>query len=261
MRGLKQALSQTEWRKTVVFVVLVIAWAVVASLACQYIVAYPLVWLIGDKVNQPFWTLVYYLLDYSLTLAAIFILPKYVARWLRKRKGNQTATKELEEALTVTPTELGVGHLPTFVDIGLAPIAYFVYAMLANALTRIFSNLFAWFDPNQSQNVGFGYFLSAGDRICAMLAIVIIAPIAEELIMRGWLYGKLRSRLKAPAAILLISLIFGLLHGQWNIGISTFVLSVVLCSLREITGTIWSGTLLHVLSNGIAFYLLYIAIV
>ena len=28
----------------------------------------------------------------------------------------------------------------------------------------------------------------------AMLAIVFIAPIVEEIIMRGWLYGKLRDK-------------------------------------------------------------------
>lgn len=94
-----------------------------------------------------------------------------------------------------------------------------------------------------------------------MLALVIIAPIAEEIIMRGWLYGKLRSRLKVPLAILLVSIVFAFLHGQWNVGVGVFVLSLVLCGLREITGTIWSGILLHIISNGIAFYLLYIAVI
>lgn len=79
--------------------------------------------------------------------------------------------------------------------------------------------------------------------------------------MRGWLYGKLRSRLKVPLAILLVSIVFAFLHGQWNVGVGVFVLSLVLCGLREITGTIWSGILLHIISNGIAFYLLYIAVI
>ena len=93
-----------------------------------------------------------------------------------------------------------------------------------------------------------------------MIALVFIAPIAEEILMRGWLYGKLRTKLKAPLAILLVSLVFALLHGQWNVGVTVFSLSLVLCTLREITGTIWSGIILHMLSNGIAFYLLYVAV-
>ena len=65
---------------------------------------------------------------------------------------------------------------------------------------------------------------------------------------------------KIPLAIFLTSILFAVLHGQLNVGITVFVLSVVLCGLREITGTIWSGMLLHILSNGIAFYILYIGI-
>ena len=37
-----------------------------------------------------------------------------------------------------------------------------------------------------------------------------------------------------------------------------FALSIVLCGLREITGTIHAGILLHMLKNGIAFYLLFV---
>ncbi|MEJ0073120.1 MAG: CPBP family glutamic-type intramembrane protease [Candidatus Saccharibacteria bacterium] len=40
--------------------------------------------------------------------------------------------------------------------------------------------------------------------------------------------------------------------------IDTFTLSVVLCYIREKTGTLWSGVLIHALKNGIAFLSLYI---
>ena len=58
--------------------------------------------------------------------------------------------------------------------------------------------------------------------------------------------------------MILTSIVFAFLHGQWNVAVTVFALSLILCSMREITGTIWSGVLLHMLSNGIAFYLLYI---
>jgi hypothetical protein len=60
------------------------------------------------------------------------------------------------------------------------------------------------------------------------------------------------------AAIIITSLLFGAVHGQWNVAIDVFVLSLVLCSLREVTGNIWAGVLLHMLKNGLAFYLLFI---
>ena len=98
------------------------------------------------------------------------------------------------------------------------------------------------------------------------MILVVVAPIAEELIFRGWLYGKLRlllsSKLSNNASmilsIILVSVLFGMVHMQWNVGVNVFALSVVLCGLREITGTIYAGILAHMLKNGIAFYLLYI---
>ena len=48
------------------------------------------------------------------------------------------------------------------------------------------------------------------------------------------------------------------MHFQWNVGVNVFALSVVLCALREITGTIYAGILTHMIKNGVAFYLLYL---
>jgi membrane protease YdiL (CAAX protease family) len=45
---------------------------------------------------------------------------------------------------------------------------------------------------------------------------------------------------------------------QWNVAADTFALSLVLCTLRQITGNIWAGVLLHMIKNGIAYYFLFI---
>lgn len=244
-------------KKTIYYVIFVLAWAGVALTASQLVIAYPMVWILGDKFTQPLWTLIYYVLSYAVALGLIICLPPKVYALISQRK-TKSKSVEPKNELQTSATELGLQHLPTFVDIGLAPIGYIVYIFAANFITKIMT-VFPWFQADQAQVTGFGYFVTTGDRVLAMLALVLVAPIAEEIIMRGWVYGKLRNKLKAPVAILLVSALFGLLHGQWNVGVSVFALSVILCSLREITGTIWSGTLLHIISNGIAFYLLYVA--
>lgn len=234
----------------------------------QYIIGLPMMWIVGDNFSQPLWTCVYYALTYLLALTLVIIVPPLILPKLKKHqtpntKINQTGVvthPQLKQTdLHTSRTELGLKGLPTIIDVLLAPIAYVAYLILSYIFTNAMS-VFAWFDAEQTQEVGFGYFITTGDRLIAMFALVFIAPIAEEIIMRGWLYGKLREKLKLPTAIILTSLLFGFLHGQWNVGVGVFALSLVLCGLREITGTIWSGILLHVLSNGIAFYLLYIAI-
>ncbi len=170
-------------------------------------------------------------------------------------------TTSLSNNLKTNRKELGLLGAPTFVDIGLAPIGYAIYLALAAIFSQLMSMLFQWFNNNEAQDVGFTTSLEGFDRIIAVISLVFIAPIAEEIIFRGWLYGKLRNRIKLPLAIIITSLLFAILHGQWNVGVSVFALSLVLCGLREVTGTIWSGMILHMLSNGIAFYLLYIAII
>ena len=277
------------------FVVFLLAWVALSFTASQIIVAYPMRMLLGEAATKPFWTLIYSILQYSLTLLLVIWLPprvwrQSVARRNGTKTGNpksrsdkpgqavakatasvatpaqsiaasapQTADSTEHNPLATNRSEMGMGEFPTFVDIGLAPIGYVAYIIIANVLITAMS-VFQWFNAEQAQDVGFGYFITTGDRIMAMIALVLIAPVVEEIIMRGWLYGKLRTKLGVVAATLLVSVLFGLLHGQWNVAVTTFALSVVMCSLREITGTIWSGILLHMLSNGIAFYLLYIAI-
>lgn len=241
-------------RQNIYFTIFALAWVLLSMIASQYIVSLPMVILLGEAASEPSWTAIYYLITYILTLVLVLLVPPQLYKLWQKR----SSIKSTVNPLTTNPVELGISTPPTFVDIGLAPIGYVVYNICASFLLNLMT-IFPWFMLEQEQDVGFSTYITGFDRIIAMIAIVFIAPIAEELIMRGWLYGKLRSRLPIWLAMLLVSLLFGFLHGQWNVAVTVFAMSMVLCSMREVTGSIWSGMLLHILSNGIAFYQLYIA--
>lgn len=245
-------------KEKALFLIAIVVWVTLSIIVSQFIVAYPLSWILGTEAAKPFWTLIYYILYYALALFLIFYVPpRLVMLYQRHRSPIPKSLESFEDDLRTTPSSLGIKKSPTFVDIGLAPIGYVIYIIIASVITNLLS-LLPWFDANEAQNVGFnGYFITTGERICAILAIVFVAPIAEELIMRGWLYGKMRQKLGVVLSIIIVSSTFAVLHGQLNVGVSVFVLSVVLCGLREITGTIWSSMILHILSNGIAFYVLY----
>jgi membrane protease YdiL (CAAX protease family) len=110
----------------------------------------------------------------------------------------------------------------------------------------------------QTQNVGFHALYQFHEYILAFVCLVVLAPICEEIIFRGWLYGKLRVKMPAIPAILIVSTLFGIMHFQWNVGVSVFAMSLGMCFMRELTGTIWSGVVLHMIKNGIAFYALFV---
>lgn len=262
-------------RSTIYYVVFLLAWAALSLIISQFIVALPMVALLGDQITKPLWISTYDLLTYSLSLALVLLVPPRLAKLVKNKTdqssnpphsaktGSSTKITPAQQEntfvkdLTTNSEELGINKWPTLTDIGLAPIGYVVYIFVANLATNLMQ-IFPWFDAERAQDVGFNGLISGPDRFFAMLALVFIAPIVEELVMRGWLFGKLRAKLKFVPAMLLTSLLFAVLHGQWNVGVSVFFLSIIMCSLREITGSLWSGILLHMLNNGIAFYILYI---
>lgn len=160
--------------------------------------------------------------------------------------------------LRASGTELGFRKTLSWRDIILAVPAFIVYMFLSGALLSGLSGLIPWIETDQPQTLGFQHLANYTEFILAFVMLVVVAPLAEEIMMRGYLFGKLRTRLSFWWSALIASLTFAVLHWQWNVGIDVFALSLVLCGLREMTGSIWSGTLVHMLKNGIAFYFLFI---
>lgn len=236
------------------WLVLVGASVIVSQLA----VGYAMVFMLGaETFNTPVCTAIYSAISYILALLIIVFLP-VLFRKIRTKKTKDT--KELSFW-----QEVGLIGWPTWTDIGLSVAGFIIYLIAAAILTALFS-LFPWFNAGEAQELGFSVYAGGVDRLIAFVTLVIIAPIAEEIIFRGYLYAKLKARFsekvseKASIAIsiVLVSLLFGLVHMQWNVGVNVFAMSVVLCAMREVTGTIHAGILTHMIKNGVAFYLLFV---
>ena len=167
-----------------------------------------------------------------------------------------------------TRKELGVPDLPSWMDIFLSIPAYIVYVILSGLVMMVVVKLIPAVDLTQAQSLPYSQMMlvTRWQVLLAFIVMVVLAPLAEELLFRGYLYGKLRRYAPAIVTIVVTSLAFGLAHLwtggdgplQWAVAIDTMVLSVMLCTLREYTGAIWAGTLVHAIKNGLAFYLLFI---
>ncbi|PKL31723.1 hypothetical protein CVV43_01175 [Candidatus Saccharibacteria bacterium HGW-Saccharibacteria-1] len=157
-----------------------------------------------------------------------------------------------------TLKDVGLDRLMSWLDIFITPLGLIVYLLLSAFLVYFASKYIPWFDTNQAQDTGFERLNQQYEFYLAFITLVIIAPVAEEALFRGYMFGNLKKMVPTWAAILVTSLLFGIFHGAWNVGVDTFALSIVLCLLREITGGIWSSILLHMTKNGIAFYILFL---
>lgn len=153
---------------------------------------------------------------------------------------------------------LGIDRLPSWTDIGLAPIGFIAYILSVYVVMELVVALISGFPVNQAQDIGFQVLGTQLDNLLAFLTLVVLAPIAEELLFRGYLYGKLKSHIPTIVAAIATSLLFAVVHFAWNVGVDVFVLGLVLCALRSLTGSIWAGVLLHMIKNGIAYYYLFI---
>jgi len=87
---------------------------------------------------------------------------------------------------------------------------------------------------------------------------VIIIPLQEEIIFRGFIYTLLRQSTGKTVSLIITSLLFTVLHMIPVNFPAIFFISVMLCLLYEYTGSITASITCHALFNGISFLLLHL---
>ena len=86
-------------------------------------------------------------------------------------------------------------------------------------------------------------------RVVVAISAVVVAPIQEELIFRGYLYGVLRRYLGIAPGILTNALVFAGIHQSAPSFGGLFVLAVCLTLAYEWTGSIFVPMTMHALFN------------
>ena len=157
-----------------------------------------------------------------------------------------------------TLRDIGLHRFPSWSEIGLAPIGFVVYMIASMLVMFSIIQLIPGFDIKEAQETGFGNITQRYEYVVAFFTLVVLAPVAEEVLFRGYLYGRLKRWAPWIVSALITSVLFGFAHGQWNVGIDTFVMSMIACMLRDICGSLWPAIMLHMIKNGIAYYFLFV---
>jgi membrane protease YdiL (CAAX protease family) len=145
----------------------------------------------------------------------------------------------------------------------LAVPVYFVLYLLTVAVV---SHFVPGLNVDQQQQIGFDNVSGSAELFMTFVSLVVLPPLTEEIMVRGFLYGTLKKAMPILSAALLTSVLFAAAHlpeggsgGPLYIAaLDTFVLSLVLIYLREKTGSLWASITLHAVKNGVAFAVLFV---
>lgn len=147
-----------------------------------------------------------------------------------------------------------------------AAAVFWLYFIISRIVIEVADYLIPALDTKQKQQVAFEGAAGFWQLGLVFLCLVVIVPIIEEIMVRGFLYSGLRKKFSKIGAALIASAVFGLAHLQlgsgapplWIAALDTFVLSMVLIWLREKTGTIFPGMVVHAIKNLLAFLAVFV---
>jgi CAAX protease family protein len=209
-------------------------------------------------------------LDLSLFLAAFFILWTVRATWfytvyesIASPTSRAAYADLLKFILWVLPAAAFVRWLR-----GTSPVKYLGLSVVPNlrsgwlclAVTVIFLLAVTLFELTIGGKSFSGASLSSLSPILALLQLVI-SPLFEEILFRGFVMKELMTLLPAYLASVLTSLLFmgvhlpywlshgGLTQAVTANAVGVFLFSVVACWLFAKTASIWPPTLAHIANN------------
>lgn len=92
-----------------------------------------------------------------------------------------------------------------------------------------------------------------GRGIWAWVTVAVFAPILEELLCRGLIFGIIRNRWGVVLASVVSALFFGLIHGDPSAILVAFIAGLIFSVIYVRTSSIFSTMIIHSINNMLAF--------
>ncbi len=206
----------------------------------------------NDVMNSTMDTFMKYALYFTVARCAIVVPIFFVLM-------NKRDKKEMKEGSFVRYEKFNKWWMLLIVPLGVvACIGFNNLVMMIAELAQAFINYII-----ESFNLGieydiFGAFnetseiIYSGGIVLQILATCVGAPFAEELLFRGLIHKNLRKVMNMIPAMLISSLLFGIIHGNIIQGIYAFLIGLICAFVYEKFKTIWAPIILHAAANSFA---------
>ncbi len=187
-----------------------------------------------------------------------FVLVEAISLWLLWR---------FLKARRAKPADIGLVR-PRSSDAWEVLKGYAIYFVALIFIMQAVGQFVPGLNLEQEQELGFDKVTTGAALAPIFISLVLLPPLVEEILFRGFLYTGLRRKLPVLAAALITGALFAVVHLQlgsgnsplWAAALDTFILSFVLVGLREKTGSLWPSIGVHMLKNATAFLFLFVFI-
>ena len=248
------AVYPMPWWKQLLWITVWLTWLVTAWLMASTILAFILVVIRRVGGNDLMSSTVGVTIVQSSLFLLLLILFSSVP-YLFGQKSHLTKAKKRSDRMHV----MGLGRLPESNDLLYAVAGLAAYYLIAGLIAGLAGLVLSDGLLSQAQETGYQVIGNNWlDVVVIIVSLVLVTPLLEELIFRGFLFGKLVQTTNLVLAIIVTSAVFALAHGQLNVALVTFVMSGISCLLRLKTGAIWASIGLHMFINLVASILVFI---
>jgi len=156
--------------------------------------------------------------------------------------------------------KLGLHRPPLWVVV-LMPPAGLGLQVLTGVISQLLSPLLGGMKNPQDCNISQAF---GAEPFLAVISIAVIAPVVEEIVFRGFVFGGLRTKLGITLSVIVSSVIFSLAHSFsvggsiLLLGPSLFLAGVALALVYERSRSLVPGMVLHGSFNLIAVVAIFL---